>query len=135
MPEKTKSSFDVLYDKIENAVSDLTTLKVITAVGNVDVSQTAVDQNGEKRVVRAETYQNAKAILSTIDLIDGDISTVMDEAFVNDAGFVGLRDDHLLRVQDAQAIVDKNLKTLLDMVKTVGDILKEINTQKENTPQ
>ena len=135
MPEKTKSSFDVLYDKIENAVSDLTTLKVITAVGNVDVSQTAVDQNGEKRVVRAETYQNAKAILSTIDLIDGDISTVMDEAFVNDAGYVGLRDDHLLRVQDAQAIVDKNLKTLLDMVKTVGDILKEINTQKENTPQ
>ena len=134
MPEKTKSSFDVLYDKIENAVSDLTTLKVITAVGNVDVSQTAVDQNGEKRVVRAETYQNAKAILSTIDLIDGDISTVMDEAFVNDAGYVGLRDDHLLRVQDAQAIVDKNLKTLLDMVKTVGDILKEINTQKENTP-
>ena len=135
MPEKTKSSFDVLYEKIENAVSDLTTLKVITAVGNVDVSQTAVDQNGEKRVVRAETYQNAKAILSTIDLIDGDISTVMDEAFVNDAGYVGLRDDHLLRVQDAQAIVDKNLKTLLDMVKTVGDILKEINTQKENTPQ
>ena len=135
MAEKAKSSFDVLYEKIENAVSDLTTLKVITAVGNVDVSQTAVDQNGEKRVVRAGTYQNAKAILSTIDLIDGDISTVMDEAFVNDAGFVGLRDDHLLRVQDAQAIVDKNLKTLLDMVKTVGDILKEINTQKENTPQ
>lgn len=135
MPEETKSSFDVLYDKIENAVSDLTTLKVITAVGNVDVSQTAVDQNGEKQVVRAETYQNAKAILSTIDLIDGDISTVMDEAFVNDAGYGGIRDDHLLRVQDAQAIVDKNLKTLLDMVKTVGDILKEINTQKENPPQ
>lgn len=135
MPEKTKSSFDVLYDKIENAVSDLTTLKVITAVGNVDVSQTAVDENGKKRVVRAETYQNAKAILSTIDLIDGDISTVMDEAFVNDAGYAGIRDDHLLRVQDAQAIVDKNLKTLLDMVKTVGDILKEVNTQKESSTQ
>jgi hypothetical protein len=135
VPEKTKSSFDVLYDKIENAVSDLTTLKVITAVGNVDVSQTAVDENGKKRVVRAETYQNAKAILSTIDLIDGDISTVMDEAFVNDAGYAGIRDDHLLRVQDAQAIVDKNLKTLLDMVKTVGDILKEVNTQKESSTQ
>ena len=134
MPEKTKSSFDVLYEKIENAVSDLTTLKVITAVGNVDVSQTAVDENGKKQIVRAETYKNAKAILSTIDLIDGDISTVMDEAFVNDAGYAGIRDDHLLRVLDAQAIVDKNLKTLLDMVKTVGDILKEINTQKENTP-
>lgn len=134
MPDETKSSFDVLYDKIENAVSDLTTLKVITAVGDVDVSQTAVDQNGKKQVVRAETYQNAKAILSTIDLVDGDISTVMDEAFVTDEGYVGIRDDHLHRVQDAQDIVDKNLKTLLGMVKTVGDILKEINTQKENQP-
>jgi NADP-dependent 3-hydroxy acid dehydrogenase YdfG len=130
VPAETKSSFDILYEKIENAVSDLTTLKVITAVGDVDVSQTAVDQNGKKQVVRGETYQNAKAILSTIDLIDGDISTVMDEAFVNDAGYAGIRDDHLARVQDAQDIVDKNLKTLLGMVKTVGDILKEINTQK-----
>ena len=125
-------NFDVLYEKIENAVSDLTTLKVVTAVGDVDVSQTAVDENGEKKVVRGETYQNAKAILSTIDLIDGDISTVMDEAFVNDAGYAGIRDDHLNRVQDAQAIVDKNIKTLLGMVKTVGDILKEIDTQKTN---
>ncbi len=132
MPDETKSSFDVLYEKIENAVSDLTTLKVITAVGDVDVSQTAVDENGKKKVVRAETYQNAKAILSTIDLIDGDISTVMDEAFVNDTGYAGIRDDHLNRVQDAQAIVDKNIKTLLGMVKTVSDILKEIDTQKAN---
>ena len=132
MPDETKSSFDKLYEKIENAVSDLTTLKVITAVGDVDVSQTAVVQEGEKQVIRGETYQNAKAILSTIDLIDGDISTVMDEVFVNDPGYTGIRDDHLHRVQDAQAIVDKNIKTLLEMVKTVGDILKEINTQKTN---
>ena len=132
MPDETKTSFDALYEKIENAVSDLTTLKVITAVGDVDVSQTAVEQDGEKQVVRGETYQNAKAILSTIDLIDGDISTVMDEVFVNDAGYAGIRDDHLGRVQDAQAIVDKNLKTLEGMVRTVGDILKEINTQRTN---
>ena len=131
MSDETKSNFDKLYDKVENAVADLTTLKVVTAVGDVDVSQNAVDQDGEKHVVRGETYQNAKAILSTIDLIDGDISTVMDEAYVNDPAYAALRDDHLNRVQDAQAIVDKNIKTLLGMVKTVGDILKEINTQKD----
>lgn len=132
MAEETKSSFDKLYEKIENAVSDLTTLKVVTAVGDVDVSQTAVDQDGKKQITRGETYQNAKAILSTIDLIDGDISTVMDEAFVNDAGYASIRDEHLNRLQDAQDIVDKNIKTLLGMVKTVGDILKEIDTQKAN---
>jgi hypothetical protein len=135
VPEKTKSSFDELYEKVENAVSDLTTLKVVTAVGDVDVSQTAVDENGVKKTTRTESYQNAKAILSTIDLIDGDISTIMDEAFVNDAGYAGIRDDHLNRVLDAQAIVDKNINTLLGMVRTVGDILKEINTQKANQGQ
>ncbi|MBE2221331.1 MAG: hypothetical protein IAF02_07310 [Anaerolineae bacterium] len=134
MAEETKSSFDKLYEKIENAVSDLTTLKVITAVGDVDVSQTAVDQNGKKQTTRGETYQNAKAILSTIDLIDGDISTVMDEAFVNDPAYASIRDEHLNRLQNAQDIVDKNIKTLLGMVKTVGDILKEINTQKASQP-
>ncbi|PIE81554.1 MAG: hypothetical protein CSA11_04245 [Chloroflexi bacterium] len=132
MPDQAKSNFDVLYEKIENAVSDLTTLTVITAVGDVKVSQTAVQEDGKKKRVRSETYQNAKAILSKIDLIDGDINTVMDEAFVNDAGYAGLRDNHLNRVQDAQAIVDKNIKTLLGMVKTVGDILREIDTQKAN---
>ena len=135
MPEETKSNFDILYEKIESAVSDLTTLKVVTAVGDVDVSQTAVEQDGEKQVIRGETYQNAKAILSTIDLIDGDMSTVMDEAFVNDPGYASIRDDHLQRVQDAQAIVEKNIETLLGMVKTVGDILKEINAQKANQEQ
>ena len=77
MPDETKSSFDELYEKIERAVGDLTTLKVTTAVGDVDVSQTAVEEDGKEQVVRGETYQNAKAILSTIDLIDVDISTVM----------------------------------------------------------
>jgi hypothetical protein len=135
VPEETKSNFDDLYEKVEKAVSALSTLKVITAVGDVDVSQTAVDEDGVKKITRTESYQNAKAILSTIDLIDGDISTIMDEVFVNDAAYEGIRNDHLNRIQHAQEIVDKNINTLLGMVRAVGDILKEINTQKENQAQ
>jgi hypothetical protein len=133
MPENTKSSFDQLYDKIETAVKDLTTLKVVTAVGDVDISRKTVTKNGRSHDVRSENYQNAKAVLSTIDLIDGDIMTVMDEVFVNDAAYAGIREAHLARIQDAQAIVDKNVQTLLSMVQTVGQLLREIDTQRDTS--
>jgi hypothetical protein len=126
-----KNPFDELYAKIENAVKDLTTLKVVTAVGDVTISQNSVTENGETHQTRAENYQNAKAILSTIDLIDGDIMTVMDEVFANEATYASIRDEHLERIKSAQDIVDKNVQTLLTLVKTVGDILDAIKTQNE----
>ena len=123
-----KNPFDELYDKIENAVKDLTTLKVVTAVGAVTIGQNSVTENGETRETRTENYQNAKAIISTIDLIDGDIMTVMDEVFVNEATYASIRDEHLERIKSAQEIVDKNMQTLLTLVKAVGDILDAIKT-------
>jgi hypothetical protein len=126
-----KNPFDELYDKIENAVKDLTTLKVVTAVGDVTISQNSVTENGETRETRAENYQNAKAIISTIDLIDGDIMTVMDEVFVKEASYAIIRDEHLERIKSAQQIVDSNIKTLLALVKAVGDILDAIETHKK----
>lgn len=132
MSQETKSSFDQLYEKIEAAVKDLTTLKVITAVGAVDISRKTTTKNGVTEETRVENYQNAKALLSTIDLIDGDIMTVMDEVFVNDPAYASIREEHLTRIQDAQAIVDKNVQILLSMVQTVGQILREINQQREN---
>lgn len=132
MAQETKSSFDQLYEKIEAAVKDLTTLKVITAVGAVDISRKTTTKNGVTEETRVENYQNAKALLSTIDLIDGDIMTVMDEVFVNDPAYASIREEHLTRIQDAQAIVDKNVQILLSMVQTVGQILREINQQREN---
>lgn len=128
MMDTEKNPFDELYDKIENAVKDLTTLKVVTAVGAVTIGQNSVTENGETRETRVESYQNAKAIISTIDLIDGDIMTVMDEVFVNEATYASIRDEHLERIKSAQEIVDKNMQTLLTLVKAVGDILDAIKT-------
>ncbi len=132
MPQETKSSFDRLYEKIETAVKDLTTLKVITAVGTVDVSRKTIKKGDETSETRIENYQNAKALLSTIDLIDGDIVTVMDEVFVKDEAYSSLREEHMARIQEAQSIVKTNVETLLAMVETVGKILREIDDQREN---
>lgn len=130
MAEETKSTFDQLYDRVEAAVADLTTLKVVTAVGDVNLSQEVVEENGVKSQKHAETYQNAKAILSTIDLIDGDIMTVIDEVFINEKSYMAVRDDHLARIKTAQEIVEANVKLLKSLVDAVGDILTNIQTQK-----
>ena len=125
------NSFDDLYEKIEAAVKDLTTLKVVTAVGDVNVSQEVRVENGKKTESHAETYQNTKAILSTIDLIDGDIMTVIDEVFINEESYMPVRDDHLARINDAQKIVATNVALLKSLVVTVGEILNNIRTQSE----
>ena len=118
------NSFDDLYEKIEAAVKDLTTLKVVTAVGDVSVSQEVREVDGEKTESHAETYQNTKAILSTIDLIDGDIMTVIDEVFINEESYMPVRDDHLARINDAQKIIAINIALLKSLVVTAGEILK-----------
>jgi hypothetical protein len=131
--EEPKTSFDELYDKIENAVKNLTTLKVVTAVGDVTIGQSSVTEAGAIRETRTENYQNAKAILSTIDLIGGDIITVMDEVFAKDTVYASIRDDHMERIKGAQEIVNQNVQTLLALVKAVGDILEAVSTQKQAT--
>ena len=125
------NSFEELHKKIETAVKDLTTLKVVTAVGDVTISKTDVTNDGETHQTRTENYQNAKAILSTIDLIDGDIMTVMDEVFAKDTAYASIRDYHMERIKSAQEIVDKNVQTLLALVKAVGDILEAIKAQNQ----
>ena len=123
------NSFDDLYGKIEAAIKDLTTLKVVTAVGDVNVSQEVRVEDGKKTETHAETYQNTKAILSTIDLIDGDIMTVIDEVFINEESYKPVRDDHLARINDAQEIVAVNVALLKSLVDTVGEILNNIQAQ------
>ena len=108
-PASTSTSFDKLYKKIENAVKDLTVLKVVTAVGDVTITETTRKVDGEDQQSRSEQYLNAKAIVSTIDLVDGDIETIMDVAFASDnAAYNKIRDEHMLRIKDAHDIVGKD---------------------------
>jgi hypothetical protein len=123
-PASTSTSFDKLYKKIENAVKDLTTLKVVTAVGDVTITETIKKVDGEDQQTRAEQYLNAKAIVSTIDLVDGDIETIMDGVFASDnAAYNKIRDEHMLRIKDAHDIVGNNVKVLKELINTIRDIL------------
>ena len=125
------NSFDELYQKIENAVKDLARLTIVTAVGDVTISEQIEEEGGQERRKRTEKYENARAIVTKIDLVDGDIETVMDEVFAKDPLYARIRDDHVDRIKTANAIVDANVKTLLELVKTVGAVLASVNSQRQ----
>jgi transcription antitermination factor NusG len=99
-------------------------LKVVTAVGDVTITETVKKVDGEDQQTRAEQYLNAKAIVSTIDLVDGDIETIMDGVFASDnAAYNKIRDEHMLRIKDAHDIVGNNVKVLKELINTIRDIL------------
>jgi hypothetical protein len=85
-----------LPDKIFNAIENLVELSITTAV---------------------KTGALTKSITTKINLLDGDITTEMDEEFVS-GSYVSLREYHQQREDQGHAIIDGNveaLKSLIDL--------------------
>ncbi len=110
-----KSGLDKFMARLESAVNDMVELKVITAVGNISVEVTSTTKDGVTTSTRTETHKDSRAIISDIDLIDGDIMTAIDNVFVTDEAYASIRTDHLARVNDAQAIVSRNINVLKEL--------------------
>lgn len=131
------SSFDNLYNKIEAAIEDLATLKIVTAVGDVTISENNATVDGKTNKTRSEKYENAKAIITRIDLIDGDMETTIDKVFASDsdAAYSTIYKDHMARINEAQDIVEKNIAVLKTLINAISDILthKPIPTPQPNT--
>ena len=109
------SGLDKFMARLENAVNDMVELKVITAVGSISVEITNTTKDGITTSTRTETHKDSRAIITDIDLIDGDIMTAIDNVFVTDAAYASIRNDHLERVNDAQAIVSRNINVLKEL--------------------
>ena len=92
---------DELLKKITESLKGLVTLQITTVVGQV-----AYDSATDKT-----TVANAKVIRTVIDLLEGDIKTEIDEAFVTGA-LQALRDFHAEREKQGSAIVKANIEAL-----------------------
>ena len=109
------SGLDRFIARLESAVNDMVELKVITAVGNISVEVNTTTKDGITTSTRTETHKDSRAIISDIDLIDGDIMTAIDNVFVTDEAYASIRNDHLARVNEAQAIVSRNINVLKEL--------------------
>lgn len=100
-----------LYAKLEGSLENLVTLEIVTAVG--PVQPTTRNKDGVK--VQAATDPAAKLLRTSIDLLQGDITTEMDAAFVT-GPYQDLRAFHQAREAQAMEIVKGNIEAVKALV-------------------
>ena len=109
--------------KIGGAVDDLVTLQVTTCMGQVDLAKLP---NLDKGLIT-----KAKVIHTRIGLLDGDITTVIDEAFVPDDEIPKLRDFHEQRVTEGGAIVRRNIEAVKELLSMVASFRSDEEQDEE----
>jgi hypothetical protein len=98
-----------LVTKIWDAVDNLVTLRIITAVGQPKM------EKGKPEV----DFDRAKVISTKISLLDGDITTVFDPEFVT-GGYQCLREYHAAREKEGHQIVQSNIKAVEALLQLAG---------------
>lgn len=97
--------------KITDALNNLVTLEIITAVGAVKS-----DENGRPVL---DYSQNPKVILTKIDLLQGDTTTVFNEEFVT-GNYQSLQTYHAAREAAGHKMIQDNIaaiKSLIGLIK------------------
>ncbi len=118
MPENVKNSLEDLKTDITNALKNLVTLEIITVVGQVEFKTDA--NKNKKGLPDIDITKNPKAILTKIDLLQGDIKTIYDPEFVT-GQYQSLKDFHKSREDQGYQIIKDNidaLKNLYNLVKS-----------------
>ena len=95
--------------KIAEVIDNVTTLKITTVIGNVKLSN-------EGQIPAALAYDGAvKVLVSHIDLLQGDFTTVLPAEVLTDASYQALQTFHAAQVQEGRNLVKANLDMLHDL--------------------
>src|SRR5690606_34943396 len=100
-------------------------LRIVTQVGEVTVAGDLA-----KPTV---TLGKGSAIATSINLVQGDITSVIPEEFLAPGQQV-VRDFHDAQVEQAKAIVERNLRMIAEIGKQVVEAIKDVQ-QLENQPK
>ena len=106
-----------LIKTIKDSLENLVTLEIVTAVG-----RPAVDDDGKPQV----DYAKDLVMFSRINLIDGDITNILDSSFVN-GEHQDLRTFHEDQVNEGQQIIRDNLAAL----KELYELAKQLDSEEK----
>jgi len=103
-----------ILDAIKAGFKDLRQLEIITVVGPVKV------ETGPEGKIKVSIPEDAttKAMVSRIDLIDGDVRNLIDPAFVT-GDLTSLRDFHNDQVKKGNDIIVKNIEAVVELAKKI----------------
>lgn len=108
-------------DKVHSKIEDLATLKIKTVVGSCTVDGDEVEPN----------FTGAQIIYSKVDLVDGDITTVIDESFLT-AERESLKDFHMERERQGRDIIRANIQTLGSLISLFKTVKADIDKRDGN---
>ena len=89
-----------ILDDLKKAAGNLMTLEVTTTV----------------------VGDQPKEITTKIDLVQGDISNSLNEAFLKDATLQPIQEFHTGQVEKGQAIIKGNVELIVDLVKQLREL-------------
>lgn len=111
------SKLESLLEEIKKAVAEFKTLEIVTVVGTVIPGESVKD-------LSFKFDKNSKTILTRIDILDGDITTVIDEAYVT-GDYQSLREFHAQREEKGYSIVRNNIAAIRELFSAASALLKE----------
>ena len=104
-----------LLNTLTNALEHLVTLEIITAVGQIKHSPgPGGSMNPAHDLPDIDWDQEPKVMLTKINLIEGDIKTVLDPAFVT-RDYHSIREFHLAREREGYEMIHKNLAAIKEL--------------------
>ncbi|MDH5258123.1 MAG: hypothetical protein OEX07_08935 [Gammaproteobacteria bacterium] len=95
-------------NKLEESLTELVCLNIVTAVGPVSCAK-----NGNDITVKAP--DGIKCISSTINVLDGDIDTLIHDDFTSEK-LKAVLDFHLEREKKGHEIITGNIKALVQLL-------------------
>lgn len=99
-----------LKSRIKASLQNLVTLEIVTAVGQV-AFEAGEGETPARSLPDLDHGADPKVILTKIDLLQGDITTVYNEEFVT-GNYQCLRDFHAAREKEGHDIIQKNIAAL-----------------------
>lgn len=112
-----------LITRIKESLENLVTLEIVTTVGEVKF-QPKSDSETDKIIATIDYSKKPKAILTKIDLLQGDIQTVFHEDFVT-GNYTALREFHAAREAQGHTIVEQNLVALEKLFQLVKKLIRD----------
>lgn len=105
-------------DTVKSGLSDLLEVKVVTAVGDIQVT---IDTGGDStKTTLGKTTLDGGSLVTVVKLLDGDVTTVMAPDLVGNAE---VRAAHAAQVEASLGVIPNHLKTLVDMAEQLRDIV------------
>ncbi len=103
-----------IIEKAGNYLNDIVHLRIITAVGEFSATH---DPSTGKWEIQPGAGNNS-AIMTDIDLVQGDIINLVPQALVSDSN-AAVREFHSIQVEKAEGIVRANLAALKGMIEVL----------------